>query len=272
MPLTLRALSFASLLGETLALYRRHFFLFLGISAIPNLLLLMIQFGLERIPLGRPGHPELLGGFAALGLSLASLFASSIVTAGTTAAVSDIYTDRLPDLWDSFARLSGKSLRILGASFLTELFILLGTFLCIVPGIYFAGRYGLAIPAVVLEGLGPKKALDRSGELTKDSTARIILVFFLTWILTGVLVLLLNSVIESKGWAPFGPGALSNHTWNLLTTTLGGIFFGPISAIALALEYFDLRVRFEGFDVQKLQKLMSVPEIPPVKSYADINS
>jgi len=260
MPLTLRALSFADLLRETLALYRRHFFLFLGISAIPNLLLLMIQFGLEKLPLGAPDNPELLRWAAALGLSLASLFASSIVTAGTTAAVSDIYTDRLPDLWDSFARLSGKALRILGAALLVELFVLLGSLLCIVPGIYFAGKYGLAIPAVVLESLGPRKALDRSEGLTKDSTARIILVFFLTSILTGILVTFFNHAMAYFGWSPSPHDALSAHMLNLLTSTLGGIFFGPISAIALALEYFDLRVRFEGFDLQQLHTLMMAPE------------
>jgi len=259
MPFTLRALSFGKIIKEAFALYGEHFFLFLGISAVPNLLLLMLQYGLGQIPAGRPLNPGMATLLAGLGLPLASLFASSIVTAATTVAVSDIYTDRLPDLWDSFARLSGKAFRVLVAAFLVELFVGVGTIFFIIPGIYFAGIYGMAIPVVVLENLGPKKALDRSEELTKDSTGRVILVFFLTATCTGLLVLALNAA-ASLGWTASDRGIVSKHVLNLVTTTVGGILFGPISAIALALEYYDLRVRFEGFNLQQLRTLVTTPE------------
>lgn len=273
MPLTLRALSLARLLRETLALYGGHFFLFLGISAVPNLVLLMLRLGFDKLPLGHPHQPEMLALMTGLGLSFASLFATSIVTAATTVAISDIYTEGHPDLWDSFARLSGKAFRVLWAAFLVELFVLVGTIFCIVPGFYLAGRYGLAIPAVVLENLGPKKALDRSDELTKDSSARIILVFFLTSVLTGLFVMVLNRAAANFGWTSAEQHAIiSKHALNLVTTTLGGIFFGPISAIALALEYFDLRVRFEAFDVQQLRTLIAAPESLSQGTSAGVNS
>jgi glycerophosphoryl diester phosphodiesterase family protein len=273
MPLTLRALSLFRLLKETLGLYARHFFLFLGISAVPNLVLLMLQLGFDEIPVGHLHQPELLGFVTGLSRSFASLFASSIVTAAVTIAISDIYTEQLPDLWDSFGRLYGKAFRILWAAFLVQLFVFVGTIFCIIPGIYVAGRYGLAIPAVVLENLGPKKALDRSDDLTKDSSARIILVFFLTSILTALLVTMLNRGAAYFGWTSTSHHALiSKHALNLVTATLGGIVFGPISAIALALEYFDLRVRFEGFDLQQLRALMMAPEGLARKSYVDVNS
>jgi len=78
--------------------------------------------------------------------------------------------------------------------------------------------------------------------------------------LTGILVTFFNHAMAYFGWSPSPHDALSAHMLNLLTSTLGGIFFGPISAIALALEYFDLRVRFEGFDLQQLHTLMMAPE------------
>lgn len=258
MPFTSRALSFDKVLKETLSLYRGHFFLFLSISAIPNLIVLVLELGLDKLPVGRPHQTSLLAFLAGLSTSFASLFASSIITAATTVAVADIYTDRLPDLWDSFARLSGKAFKVVYTAFLVELFVGIGTLLCIIPGIYFAGKYGVAIPAVVLENLGGKKAVDRSDQLTADSVGRIIIVFFLTSICTGILVWALNAGAMALGWtAPVHQGVLSKEILRLVTTTLGGIFFGPISAIALVLEYFNLRVRYESFDVEQLKTLMA---------------
>jgi hypothetical protein len=49
---------------------------------------------------------------------------------------------------------------------------------------------------------------------------------------------------------------------------LGGILFGPISAIALALEYFDQRVRKESFDAQQMKALMTIPEHLSSGAYA----
>lgn len=270
MPYTLRALSLAKLLRQTLALYRSHFFLFLSISAVPSLVLFMLQLALDKMPAGRPHHPETVGLLATLGIWCASLFSSSITTAATTVAVSDIYTDRLPDMWDSFARLSGRAWRIILAAFLVEIYVAFGALFCLMPGIYFAGVYGLAIPVIALENMGPKRAMDRSEQLTKDSTGRIILVYFLTAILTGILVAMLNAGAAYLGWTS-NQSIVSKHVLSLVTAAIGGILFGPISAIALALEYYDLRVRFEGFDQRHLRTLMMTPDALPQNPYANIN-
>ena len=49
---TLRPLSLGQLLDETFNLYRRNFLLFVGISAVPNLVLLLVQLGLDMAALG----------------------------------------------------------------------------------------------------------------------------------------------------------------------------------------------------------------------------
>src|SRR6266853_2111637 len=133
MPFTLRALSLGKTLKETFSIYGQHFVLFLSISAIPNLALLALQLGLEKLPLGRPHATGWLAFVAGFGTSFASLFASSIVTAATTIAVFDIYLDRPPDLWECFSRLSGKALRVVYAAFLVQLIVGVGTLMCIVP-------------------------------------------------------------------------------------------------------------------------------------------
>ena len=46
-----------------------------------------------------------------------------------------------------------------------------------------------------------------------------------------------------------------------ITGALGAILFGPISAIALTLAYYDQRVRSEAFDIEHMMSLMGVPKM-----------
>jgi hypothetical protein len=41
---------------------------------------------------------------------------------------------------------------------------------------------------------------------------------------------------------------------------VGGVLFGPITAIALTLVYYDQRVRKEAFDIEHMMAMMSTPE------------
>jgi hypothetical protein len=261
MPLTPRALSLGKTLKEAFLIYGQHFVLFLSISAIPNLVLLALQLGVAKLPIGRPQATGWLAFVAGFGASFASLFASSIATAAATVAVFDIYLDRPPDLWECFSRLSGKAFRVVYAAFLVELIVGVGTLLCILPGIYWGGVYGITIPAVVLENLTARQALSRSEGLTRGSVGRIILSFFLTSILTGIMVAALKAGALALGFNSSSyQGIPSKEALRLIITALGGVLFGPISAIALALEYFDQRVRKESFDIEQMRALMVTPE------------
>ena len=261
MPFTSRALSLGNILRETFSLYGEHFVLFLSISAIPNLTLLALELGLLHLPVWHPNDNDWLALAARLSASFASLFANSIATAATTVAVFDIFTDRSPDLWDSYARLSGKAFRVVYAAFLVQLIVGVGTLLCFFPGIYWAGVYGITIPAVVLENLTAVKALSRSKSLTGDSVGRIILSFFLTSVLTGVMVAAMYAGARALGFNSSSYyGVPAKELIRLIATPVGGILFGPITAIALALEYFDLRVRKESLDIQRMKFSMAGPE------------
>jgi len=253
MPLTPRAISLGKILKESFSIYGEHFVMFLSISAIPNLALLALRLGLEKLPLERPHASGWIGALAGLGVSFASLFVSSIITAATTVAVFDIYLNRTPNLWDCFSRLSGKAFRVVFAAVMVELIVSVGLLFCFVPGIYWAGMYGIAIPAVVMENIGALQALKRSAYLTTDSVARIVIAFFMTAVFTGILVLMLRMGAAALGLTPPSYGNMrSREVMTLITTALGGILFGPISAIALALEYFDQRLRKESFDINQM--------------------
>ena len=258
---TLRPLSLGQLLGEACSLYSQHFLLFLSISAVPNLALLLLQLALGTRLNDAGRISEVFESLAGLGASFASLYASSVVTAATTLAVSDIYLDQPPDMWDCFARLSGKAFRVVYAAFLVELIVGVGSLLCLVPGLFWAGKYGITVPAVVLENISARQALRRSASLTSGSAGRIIISFFLTSILSGILTAILNAtVIALAQTLPTYRVFLTSELLRHVTATVGVILFGPITAIMLALEYYDQRVCKEGFDIEQLRRARMFPE------------
>lgn len=258
---TLRPLSLGKILDETFDIYRHNFVLFIGISAIPNLALLLFRVTAIRTA----NHADSNGPAATLagiGTWFASLFLEAIVTAATTFAVSDIYLDIPTSMVACFSRVAGKALSVTYVSFAVALTVGLGFLLCIAPGIYWAGLYGLAIPAVVLENIRGRDAMNRSSSLAKNSVGRIIVIYFLTTIFSGLMVAALNASAEALGPATFHT-KLDSGLLEVITSTLGAIFFGPITAIALTLAYYDQRVRNEAFDIEHMMSLMGVTAVPP---------
>jgi hypothetical protein len=256
---TLRPLSLGALLDETFDIYRHNFLLFLGISALPNIVLLLLQLGVASTldPRREVGAVALIGVLTA---SVASLFVSAIVTSATTLAVSDVYLDRASSVRACFSRVRGKTLSVVYVSFAVSLIVGFGMLLCIVPGIYWAGLYAIAIPAVVLENIDGGQALTRSKELTRDYVWRMIVIYFLTTIFSVVVVTGLNAGVEHLGPTLFlHSGLVTKEALTEIMDSLGGVLFGPISAIGITLAYYDQRVRKEAFDIEHMMTLMSAP-------------
>jgi hypothetical protein len=258
---TLRPLSLGKILDETFDIYRHNFVLFIGLSALPNLVLLLFQIAAtaSTIHADSDGPAAIIAG---AGTWVASLFVEAIVTAATTFAVSDIYLDTPTSMAACFARVRGKALRVIYVSLAVALIVGIGFALCIAPGVYWAGLYGIAIPAVVLENLKGREALSRSSSLTRNSVGRIIVVYFLTAIFSGLMVFALSEGASALGLASFRT-KLGSELLQEITSTLGAILFGPTTAIALTLAYYDQRVRNEAFDITHMMSLMGVPESLP---------
>lgn len=270
MPDTLRPLTLGKLLDNTFDIYRRNFLLFVGISAVPNIALLVLQLGLTAFGIsGAQRTGDVVAALAGLSTAFASLFVGSIVTAATTLAVSDLYLDMPAGIMASFSRVVGKVLKVVYVSFLVGLIVGVGTLLCIAPGIYWAGKYGIAVPAVVLEDIPGGKALARSAHLTEGFVGRVIVVYFLTTIFTAVMVTTLDTVVAAVGFIQFHQtGILSREALREVATALGGILFNPVTAIALTLVYYDQRVRREAFDIEQLMRMLGASDKPASRAAA----
>jgi hypothetical protein len=123
--------------------------------------------------------------------------------------------------------------------------------------IYAYCRYALSVPACTVENLPAKYALRRSKFLSTGSFWRIFAIFALT-IMLGVG---LTSVLQIPAWFfanPFrmqpGPVNAGYLFFAQLGEFLGRTLAGPIATIAIALVYYDERVRKEAFDLQLMME------------------
>jgi hypothetical protein len=271
----LRPLSTGEILDRTFTLYRRNFLLFLGISAIPHVLVLVLNLlrvsltfsgsALSRVtmhPGGAvtttpPGMPSLNGimAGAVIGLSVVvvSLIAYLLSQGGTVFAVSEIYLGRTITIAESFRRVSGELLNLFGVVMLNGLATLAGFICLFIPGVYILCRLIVCVPAALVENIGARDSLERSYELTRDNAGRafvILLLYFAVSIAAAGLFAwpfaIIMVVVAQKD-----PSQMI--LWLQLTTVgsfLANVLVTPILTIASAILYYDLRVRKEAFDIQ----------------------
>jgi len=268
--LDLRPLSIGELLDRTFSLYRRNFLLFIGISAIPQLLVLALQlaqtaFMPSKVPM-QPSTPtdfQVAGsGFSTggvlgfLGVAIVGLivyvFAYLFSQGGTVFAVSELYLGRATTIGQSLGRVRGELGSLFGVIILNGLVTGFSFLLLIIPGIYMACRLCVCIPAALLENLGPRESLERSFGLTKDNAGRAFLILLLYSAILYAALFLFD--------IPFAIGIqIESHNPSmvrLLTALMqvgnfiAGVLVTPVLTIASSIFYFDLRVRKEAFDLQ----------------------
>ncbi len=123
-------------------------------------------------------------------------------------------------------------------------------------------RYSLAVPACVVEKLGVMACLQRSAFLSKKALWRIFLIFLLTIILAIAIELAL-SIPNYIAVGLRGTPSLPFQIWGIIAGFLSKTVAVPIGAIAIALVYYDQRVRKEAFDLQLMMQALGEPTAPP---------
>ncbi|HEX3093128.1 MAG TPA: glycerophosphoryl diester phosphodiesterase membrane domain-containing protein [Candidatus Angelobacter sp.] len=122
--------------------------------------------------------------------------------------------------------------------------------------LFFYSKLALAIPACILEQLPVGVALRRSWYLTKGSVLRIMLVNLLTWVLGVVLGLALTIPGQVLAATLPSKAQLLGLVLQHIGGFIAGVLAGPIATTAIALIYYDQRVRKEAFDLQHMMELM----------------
>jgi len=264
MTTALRPLSTGELLDRTFSLYRSHFGLFVAIFALPHLIVLAFQCAglVFESPTPQLGNLmlTLLWSLIALALSIAVGAASQ---AATVVAVSNVHLDRPASVSDSFSKVKGQIVPVIGLSMVVGLFAGLACLALLIPGIILLTMWSLAIPAKVLENRGILDSMSRSMDLTKGNRWRIFVIWLLFFVFGIVLSLLLRWPIEiAAGVSSVFALQRSSAEWRaalLVSTFVSEALVGPLATIAFSLVYYDERVRKEAFDLQLMMTTLDGP-------------
>jgi Membrane domain of glycerophosphoryl diester phosphodiesterase len=307
----LRPLSLGELLDRTFTLYRSHFWIFVGIMAIPaafvvpaQILISSLQSSFMNVTPGRaPTLPSagyivgLVAGYFAMMLVFGIVY--SIAVGAATCAVAESYLGQTSTVRGSYAKIRAKywklmgvvaniALRVIGV--LLAVMAVGGGFIALIalstPGtrnplvvaamflvfmvfylialafcVWFALRYAISIPVLMIEDLGVMATIRRSVFLTRGRRGHIFLALLVAAIIAYVGVFLFQGpfTIATMVAAARGHLPLWLASCTAIAGAIGSAVTGPISLIVTVLLYYDTRIRKEAFDLQFMMSSLGQP-------------
>ncbi|MEZ4386911.1 MAG: hypothetical protein R3D98_04930 [Candidatus Krumholzibacteriia bacterium] len=148
-------------------------------------------------------------------------------------------------LGDSLARAVSQLLPLILLALVSTFLILAGFMLLLVPGLILQCALYVAVPAMMVEGLGVGAAVRRSFDLTAGYRMRIFGLNLLVGVVVGVPLRIVNMVIE-LAMAQSAPVAAF-----MITNLLSGLS-SMAGAVAMVVVYFRLREDVDGVGLEQL--------------------
>jgi hypothetical protein len=206
----------------------------------------------------------------------------AIALGATTSAVAELYRGGVPTISASYQAVRGRwgrlawlmlllFLRIFGATFLLLVIAgitigLLGVFAPIVAAlagilffaaafavfVWMALRYAVCVPPAVLEDRTASRALARSVALTSGAIGRVLVLMLFTVIVAYAGFALTQGpfLVAAVMAGPETATAFWLNMAGVIAGSIAGAFTGPLAIIAMAVLYYDLRIRKEGLDLE----------------------
>jgi hypothetical protein len=269
-PLRLRPLEIGDVLDETFRMYRRHFFLFAGISVVLSIPAAALSgystfalFGgfLQALNSGQnPDTNTVMSSLVVLGAGyLLNFFLSPFTFGAVIYAACESALGRPVTIWGALRGVLRRYFAILGYVFLLDLMVLL---FCLFPlWIWIAVGWVAVLPVIFIEKSGLVAGMGRSWRLVEGRWWRTFLILFLIFLL---------STFVSQALAAFliiaqqVVGIIASNYLVLAVSqsfaVLVAALVNPVVQIAVVLIYFDLRVRREAIDLFQLaQRVATQP-------------
>ncbi len=268
----LRPRTIAELLDHTVEMYRHHFVLLFGISAVFLAPLLCLSI--------------LVTDVMSIVLSLGSLVVSLLVTGAMSYAVACIYLKRPVTIMSAYRVALRYGLDLFVAVVITGLVIgvllglLIGAMVAVasvgdmfdsligfiavigllVVGILVMVAVGvlfiLSPAVVVLEGKSAMAAVRRSYQLVKATWRRVwaaqICVLVMLYALLIVLTAPILAIVTTTFDRTDPTSAMTMGIVSSLVIGLASMVVTPLQMIVTTLLYYDARIRLEGFDIEML--------------------
>jgi len=221
------------LVDKALVLGKRHFWALMRLALIPFLAATGIVY-----LFGRPAT-TVTGRMAA---TLAAYVAYALMEAVTMVGAWDLLHGTPLDVGEAWSRVRRRAISV-PTSFVIRIFLMvLGGIALVLPGLYFLAIY-FAVPGVnAIEDLSLRASLARSRALALGSIPGILVSVGAYWILAVLVSLGLARGLRLLG-APFAVRTIVSISW--------GAVIVPFRAALSALVYLELRIRREGYDLQR---------------------
>ncbi len=169
-------------------------------------------------------------------------------TAATTVMVAGAYLHEPVSAGEALRRAGGVLFRLVLLSFMTIVVVLAGFILFIIPGLVLFSGLLLSTVALVLEQpLSPTAAMSRSWALTGGFRGKVLLTFFVAYLLLLLPTIAIGVVAGVASLAGGQPQVLS-----MVLVAVLAVFVYPYLYVVITVLYYDLRVRKEGFDLELL--------------------
>jgi hypothetical protein len=230
---------------------------------------------------------QMIGAFVWMGVGAVVLgtvywISYAIALGATTIAVAELYRGRVPSISTSYDGVRGRwgrlawlmlllFLRIFGLAFLVIVVsgVMAGMlgFLSPIVGalagmlmlacafvvfVWMALRYAVCVPPAVLEDRPASRALARSAALTSGALGRVLVLMFFTVIVAYAGFALTQGpfMVAAMMAGPETSTAFWLNMAGVIAGSIAGAFTGPLAIIAMAVLYYDLRIRKEGLDLE----------------------
>lgn len=292
----LRPLGLGQLLDQAIRLYRRNFLKFIGIIAIVQIPLGLLQLGTSLLTISGispsvnefgPQSPEdvfnptvITGASGTILVGILSFVLIQVVaTAAMTRAVASSYLGESISITDAYRKIGRSWLPLLGALLLAILIAIGLLIWTIIPCVGWLTGLGMFVffvlvvtpliaPTIVLEKQRATHAIRRAWDLARRRFwwvlgFVVILYIFAQIIITGPTLLLTFTFGLFLGEAPFDPSfgqSMIQTVIQSLVQLVGSLIYLPLQLTAITLMYFDLRIRTEGFDLTILTHSVSDEE------------
>jgi len=224
-------------LNRTSSVLSRNFLTFFIVTIVAYVPLLLIPGAAGAAP--EPSSISVglifLGVFLMLVLSLVS---QAVVLYG---AFQDM-RGRPVNLTESLKVGLRRFLPILGLAIVMGLALMLATLLLVIPGLILFTIWFVALPACVVEQLGPFGSMGRSSQLTKGNRWKVFGLIIVLFLISGIVGGMVNVVL----------GLLRSPILLMIGSLVWNGIWGAIYAIAVVVTYHDLRVAKEGVDTDQI--------------------
>ena len=249
-------------------MYRRHFVLFAGISAIVSVpvaglygYLSFTLFGnlLDQAGTGQPLQLSTSTLVSALLVAVVALLLVPFSYGAVTYAVCESAQGHPVTAWGVVRGVGSKYFQIFGYALIIGL---MAVAFCLLPlWIWIWVGWVAVLPAMFIEKTGLIASMGRSWRLIQGNWWRTFLILLLVFILVYVVQTALGAFV-------LGAQLLVEIVISSLVTTwifaaasiVVASLVNPILQIAIVLIYFDLRVRREGLDLFQLAQHIGVPQ------------